>query len=229
MARMKKRTKAYPDEEKQVVSYKSKKRQKMVMYRALRAPVPYKLTTKLKYTTGVTLVGGNNRLAGVHVYSANGVYDPDISGIGHQPRGFDQLMALYDHMVVIYAEINTMFWANDDTPVVAWIAARDFTTAGATMDDYNELSNCKRIQVSRQNLGFSNQIWMKINPNKYLSRTSPLSDPNLKNSSVSNPVEQVYWHVGVSSPTATVPAGTTSETQLTYTVVCIEPKDPGIS
>lgn len=39
--------------------------------------------------------------AGGYVFSANGLYDPDISGTGHQPYGFDQMMAMYNHYEVL--------------------------------------------------------------------------------------------------------------------------------
>ncbi len=39
------------------------------------------------------------------VFTANGLFDPDITGTGHQPRGFDQFMALYDKYVVVSSSI----------------------------------------------------------------------------------------------------------------------------
>lgn len=46
--------------------------------------------------TSVSLTSG----AGQYVYSCNGMYDPDITGVGNQPLYFDQLASIYDHFVV---------------------------------------------------------------------------------------------------------------------------------
>lgn len=40
-----------------------------------------------------------------YVYSLNGLYDPDISGVGGQPTGFDQYMALYGKYTVLKAKV----------------------------------------------------------------------------------------------------------------------------
>lgn len=44
-------------------------------------------------------------VAGVYVFSANGLYDPNVTGSGHQPMGFDQMSTFYNHYEVIGAKI----------------------------------------------------------------------------------------------------------------------------
>lgn len=43
--------------------------------------------------------------AGYYVFAANGMYDPNITGTGHQPMGFDQMSEFYNHYEVIGAKI----------------------------------------------------------------------------------------------------------------------------
>lgn len=66
-------------------------------YRGVGMPERY--TTSLKYTmvldrdvTSASYLEYNFR--------ANSMYDPDQTGVGHQPAFFDQLMAFYDHFTV---------------------------------------------------------------------------------------------------------------------------------
>lgn len=57
-------------------------------------------------------IGG---LASTHVFSANGLFDTDITGVGHQPSGFDQLMTFYDHYTVTHAKITVTAQNSDAT------------------------------------------------------------------------------------------------------------------
>lgn len=40
-----------------------------------------------------------------YIFRANDMYDPDYSGTGHQPMGFDELSARYDHFQVLGSRI----------------------------------------------------------------------------------------------------------------------------
>lgn len=53
-----------------------------------------------------TIFSGVAGLFGTEVkYSLNGLFDVDISGVGHQPMGFDQLMAIYSKYKVNRAKV----------------------------------------------------------------------------------------------------------------------------
>jgi len=39
-------------------------------------------------------------------YRANGIYDPDVTGTGHQPQGYDQWSALYQCWVCPWVDVN---------------------------------------------------------------------------------------------------------------------------
>ncbi len=48
-------------------------------------------------------------------YAGNGLFDPDITGVGGQPRGFDQLAALYRRYYVIKSNIEVSFAPDADS------------------------------------------------------------------------------------------------------------------
>lgn len=57
--------------------------------------LPRRLFVKLKYASdqiGTTV----STSYGVHQFALNGCHDPDLTGGGHQPMGWDQLKALYN-------------------------------------------------------------------------------------------------------------------------------------
>lgn len=61
--------------------------------------------TWLRYCTWFTL-NPSASAYDVHKFAANAVYDPDVSISGHQPMGFDQLMAFYNHWRVFKSKIH---------------------------------------------------------------------------------------------------------------------------
>jgi len=59
-------------------------------------PVPPKRNYKLNYVQNVVLQAGAAGVLGAQQrFCLNGMYDPDTSGGGHQPYGYDQLAFLY--------------------------------------------------------------------------------------------------------------------------------------
>lgn len=61
--------------------------------------MPDEFTTTLRYSEFMTITATTGALAR-YEFIANGLYDPNFTGTGHQPYGFDQLIALYSYAVV---------------------------------------------------------------------------------------------------------------------------------
>lgn len=62
--------------------------------------LPNKAIATLYYTENLVI----NSFAGTYSLmemSVNGLFDPNITHIGHQPRGFDQYMSFFDHYIVL--------------------------------------------------------------------------------------------------------------------------------
>jgi len=64
----------------------------------------YRYRTSLRYAEHIDFGVQNNAAQG-YVFAANGMYDPNITGTGHQPKGFDQLMLFFQHYQVLGARI----------------------------------------------------------------------------------------------------------------------------
>lgn len=65
---------------------------------------PIVLYRKMRYASTDTLAL-NNALQAQKVFCLNGLFDPDISGIGHQALAFDELCALYNKYTVLGAKV----------------------------------------------------------------------------------------------------------------------------
>lgn len=194
-----------------------------------KGPLAHSLKSQLKYSDMYTLTSSTSPSS--QVFSLNGLFDPNITGVGHQPRGFDQLMLLYDHYVVIGASIDILFHNNDSNRGVSCFAMiRDSATAETSyVDCLEDSTRIVRQLGARDGAGANTRMKFNINPNKFLTRSKPLSDPELKGSVSANPAEQCYLHMGHIAEDL-VTGNTTSLTfTITYTAVFIEPKQPTIS
>ena len=60
-------------------------------------PFPNRYICKMKYATSVI----TGALSGQYIMNLNSLYDPDRSGVGRQPYGFDNLATLYNRYRVI--------------------------------------------------------------------------------------------------------------------------------
>lgn len=65
---------------------------------------PARLRCQLEYNETLNFASTAGALAG-YTFGANCLFDPDISGTGHQPRGYDQISAMYFRYVVLGAKI----------------------------------------------------------------------------------------------------------------------------
>lgn len=71
--------------------------------------VPDKLMTKFKYTDSKILNDNVGGVGAIHVFSGNSLHDPDHTGIGGQPLGYDQWSAFYSKYMVYGAKIKCTF------------------------------------------------------------------------------------------------------------------------
>lgn len=167
--------------------------------------------------------------ADYYVFSANGLYNPNITGIGtHQPRGYDQVMALYDHYVTIYAKIRVDFANLSAVPLVVGIASSD-TTTSRSITGYMESRdvNYKILDAVGGNSRATIQVGLSVA--KFLGRSKILSDPECKGTSLSNPIEGAFFHLFCFAPDGSDPSGCTAIASLEYTTMFIEPHQPPIS
>lgn len=198
----------------------------------MRSPLQTRLLTRLTYGDDeLTLNPAVGSCAG-RIFSANGMYDPDITGVGHQPRGFDELMALYDHFTVIGAKI-TVDFVNTDTSnaMVCGIVTQDNNTLTTDIHDLLERKGFKYRQIGNKNGATANtcRITQVINPAKFLGRSKALSDPELKGSKVANPGEQAFFVPYVFSPAGADGGNVYLTVKIEYTAILHEPHQPGKS
>lgn len=175
-----------------------------------RTPVfrisPY-ITKMFYYDYGhslVTTLGAPD----VDFYSCNSLYDPDTTGVGHQPIGFDQIMLMYEQFTVTHCRIKVTFqngsaysqrcalWLSPDAATIADpIKIIENGTLVTCMIQGNNGAN--QAAQSQKTLEYS------VDVKKYFGRRSNremINDPELHGNVAGNPTEQVYVGVGAFNP-----------------------------
>lgn len=181
----------------------------------------------LRYAVDFNLDPGIGGTPIVRLFSANGCYDPDITGIGTQPRGFDQMMLLYRHYVVEEAMIELYADHSSNTTVgqVVSIAVKDGTGVVSRKGVLEEtISTIKALGNSVG--GPSTQyLKMSVKPLQYLGTS--VKDDGVKGSASSNPSDQVIFSVSTMPNDDAVDAAKVSFVgRITYKVRFIEPTKP---
>lgn len=161
-----------------------------------RLPVLWQKLTYNDYQ--LVLDPGAAGTAASYVLAANGLYDVDITGVGHQPTNFDQLMGLYAAYVVTEAEIEVNFWNLDTTYAqVVGISAQENTTTSTDTRRYVENGNCVSRVIGNASGASSNitTLKMKVNMNEFFKYKKILSDDTFQGTASANPVDGAYFHI----------------------------------
>mgnify|MGYP000517444250 CR=1 FL=1 len=180
----------------------SRYRKKRSAYRSLRIPVLFgksrvcRLRYALEFNRAITSSSGSYQEI---AYLANSCYDPYNPAGGHQPRGFDQMMEMFDHFLVLGSRIVIKFIAPASTapnPMCCSIVLNDDTTALGSHSDVAESRTvkCKYLTDSSRALtigmNFSAKRFFSVDK-KALSAKSAISG-----SALANPTELAVFHVG---------------------------------
>ncbi len=189
-------------------------------------PLPFKLVTKLayhaNYTTGSGASAGSTT---VRVFNASSCYDPDYSGVGHQPLGFDQLMPMYDHYVVLGSKIHVKACPGDSTygNNIIGISGNAVVTP-RTAQEYQEAACCTWDIMSTYTSIPTRRLMQGYSPKTHMGVSNPIDCEKLQGTVSGNPTDNWFWHVFVQPANAgNTHAPVTLEVSINYLVAFIEP------
>lgn len=197
----------------------------------MNAPLATKLASKLIYEEQFNLNPSLGGLPAQYVLSANGLYDPNVGGSGHQPRGFDQLMSLYTHATVVGCKVTAVFH-NVDSGNTQCVAIMPSDNLGS-ISDPSDILESPRVKFAKLSTLGSGQemktLSAIINPNKYLGISKPLSEDTVKNSSTDNPLNEVYFKLIAWNQAGSDSGNVEVTVRAEYSVIFTEPKVPNQS
>lgn len=191
-------------------------RSHMVLNRAL-APIPQRFITKMKYSEFVSA-----DVFGIHRFNLNSIYDPNRTGVGHQPYGFDTLASLYNRYRVIacgyriHVAAGTGTSGSQSFQVVALPANEELSTS--SLSEWRENPRAKYIC---QNAG-APTVFLK--GKTYIpslvgrTRAQYMADDRYQATTAASPNELAILNLAIGGGADTLTAGAGIQILLEYTV-----------
>ena len=118
---------------------------RVVVNRALH-PIPQRFITKMKYSEILTTDS-----VGHYRMNLNSIFDPNRTGVGHQPYGFDTLATLYNRYRVISCGYRISTYTNSGGAVVNLGAIP--ANEELTFNTFSELRENPRAKYIHQSTG----------------------------------------------------------------------------
>lgn len=198
---------------------KKRRRRKKTRSRVPRAPkqidfslgFPQKAKCVHRYVDTITLDPASSLTLAYHTFYANSMFDPDLSGGGHQPKLYDELGVYYRKSTVIGAKISvkpictdtTGLSRSSDVPIRYGIVSAVTSDQLANMQwiDCAETKEVgKGCTLNNLDISRSPMCTKTWSLKKDTSHSGPLGDDVCTADFLSNPSEKHYFSIWCVSP-----------------------------
>lgn len=147
---------------------------------------------------------GRSGVAGAvsnYFFTANGLFDPNITGTGHQPMGFDQMMLMYEQYTVIASKISVHIY-NSTASVAIRTGVYVAPDTTALTDPLQIMENgliTTKVLSAINVAGYHADFNINVDCMKYFGRSrnakDMLNDTLLYGTAAANPTEQVFYSI----------------------------------
>lgn len=205
-------------------------------FKALANPMNSKIANQMRceFTyaeCGVVLNPGVAGGAASFVFAANGLYDPNISGGGHQPMGYDQMMGLYNQYIVIGGYIKVTFSNTDATnSQMIGVILKDSPTTSTDPRSYIEWGNGVWSSIAPRTGGPSEKTMIhKFDIAKYANQDI-FNEQSFTGSVASNPANTLHLIIwACPSDNATDSAQVNCNVEICYDTIVRSPGATALS
>lgn len=167
--------------------------------------VPDRYFTKLNYADHRQAASGG-ATSGLQQYRGNGIFDPDFTNTGGQPRGYDQLALLYQYYRVFASKIKVRYASATGIPTgqsigSLMLAAGDLSSSVSTASDPLKECELPRTKAKIFRYGSTDQPMGEIKrmyktKNIWgLNKEAVANDDTFAAAITANPTNQWYWSI----------------------------------
>lgn len=192
---------------------KGKRKQKVARQLSLGPYMPNRCIGRHKYTQVVGLSESYTEsdidASSLNVFQCGGMYDVDESGVGHQPRFFDEMCTFYSKYRVLGSRITVKFINLCGEPAYCILhRGSQNLSAGWTAQHARELKGCQTRILHSLDSGPKSVVILRsgYSPMKAMnkSKTLCLADNDLVGDATKNPDNQWHWTIAVQQVSATL-------------------------
>jgi len=189
---------------------------------------PASITKRLRYST--TFAGSSTlgAITSTQVFRANDLFDPDFSGTGHQPMGFDQLMVWYNHFCVRTAKIILVAKNTAATAPTVCLRVDADSTPLTVIDRIVELGGCVTEDLEIKGAyGANKKLKLSLDIAKLqgVKPSAMTADANLRGTAASSPTEVSYFHITMWDTVGLSNSSMEVDVILEQTATFFEPRD----
>lgn len=131
-----------------------------------------------------------------YVYRCNSLFDPDATGVGGQPDGFDQWKTLYGVYRVVAVEIEVQATGNGSFNGLLAVGPADTSASYTSAEEVAGLRRAGGAAFSSTEVAKVHKLW-HIGQLLGRSDETVLADPNCSAALTTNPATQYYAHVAI--------------------------------
>jgi hypothetical protein len=184
------------------------------------------------YENGLSLTAVG--VANSYFFTANGLFDVNITGTGHQPMGFDQMMLMYEQYTVVNSKISISCQSGTSVAIRAGVYLSPDTTS--ITDPLRLMENgliTTKIHSGISVAGYIKDHSLNCDIAKYFGRNpnarALVDDVTLSGTVAANPTEQVYFAVTSWDPFAASTWTSYFDVLLEYDAIFWEPRKLTVS
>lgn len=227
--RIRKAASAYGKPRNRTTAYRTKlpKASNAVVKVPVNRNFPAYMDTTLKYFDQITIDAGVG-LASNYFYRANSLFDPDFTGVGHQPTGFDEYSNIYDRYKVLKSKMTiyvSSLTSNATFCQVVGVRTASTSTGFTSLRALTTQPNSNfRVTTGSPNVSLLKCYWN-------INSIANMSDDDGYTADVgSNPTSTEFFNIYVHGIDTTIdPAAVKIQVMIEYTCRFYDPKSLTIS
>lgn len=192
----------------------------------INGPLAMRQIVKMRYSEDVNLTASTALQN--YDFRANSIYDPNLTGIGHQPLGHDNWQSFYDHYVVLGAKISVRMFHTNNTntdSVFFSLALQDSANTMTSQTHIREQPRTSWTMVSPPSAGQSQKtLSKKFSAKRFFGAKSIIVWDKLGAAFGSNPAEDALFRIFYQNATSVNNVGVGVNVVVEYIVMLSEPK-----
>lgn len=180
-----------------------------------KQPFAHQLWTKMHYNMNINLNAGAGATNGF-IFNANSIWDPEQTGVGHQPYFRDQLALIYNAYVVTHCKLTVLATSNTNCIVTCRPTTSNVVPTNGTLEAERPLVTKTYVTAT----GNARKLTKSISMHKLFGRTkSAITDEDDFRGVVgSNPTQRAYLAISITNPDGSSSAALYGTVTMEFTV-----------